>query len=220
MSLFSLKRTKSETRNRKPTFGKHGKLSSNVTVADDTQCLSSNLPAALGDLVPHTLPHLSSSIGELSRETDDLGKNELGYRTRVGERRVEHGHTGRSGSLERYLVRSDTETSNDQELIKEVIGTTAISINTLFLLKNIGGADLGGSLEDLLSNLGFASDTDSVVIPKLCQELFLRPSLNVVIDLVALVLEVSDGVGRDVLQEENLDLFGAKGLQMPRGSVG
>jgi len=62
-----------------------------MTVTHDTEGLSSNLPASLGDLVPNTLPHLPGSIRELPRETDDLGENELGDRPRVGEGRVEDG---------------------------------------------------------------------------------------------------------------------------------
>lgn len=39
------------------------------------------------------------------------------------------------------------------------------------------------------------------------QELLLAPGLEMVLDLVALGLEVVDGAGRNVLEQEDLDLF-------------
>lgn len=87
-----------------------------MTVTDDTERLASNLPAALGDLVPNTFAHLTGSVGELSREADDLGKDELGDGPRVGEGRVEDGDTSRGSGGEVDLVGTDTEATNDEKL--------------------------------------------------------------------------------------------------------
>jgi hypothetical protein len=54
--------TKEAKQGKELTFSQDGKLGTDVTVADDTERLSSNLPAALGDLVPDALPHLPRSV--------------------------------------------------------------------------------------------------------------------------------------------------------------
>jgi hypothetical protein len=88
-----------------------------VAVTDNAQSLAADLPAALGDLVPDALTHLTSAVGELPGEADDFGEDELGDGARVGERRVEHGDTGVSGGGKIDLVGSDTEASDGEELV-------------------------------------------------------------------------------------------------------
>jgi hypothetical protein len=88
--------------------------------ATHTEGLASNLPASLGDLVPDSLPHLPRPVAQLSGESDDLGNDELGDGTRVGEGGVEDCDTGAGGSEEIDLVRSDTEASNNEELSEKV----------------------------------------------------------------------------------------------------
>lgn len=101
------------------TLGEDTELSSDVTVTNNTERLTPDLPAALGDLVPDTLPHLSRSVGELARQADDLGHDELGDGPRVREGRVEDGDTGRSGGLEVDLICSDAEATDGEELRNE-----------------------------------------------------------------------------------------------------
>jgi len=82
-----------------------------------TEGLSTNLPASLGDLVPDTLPHLASTIAELTAEGDNLGDDELGDGARVGEGRVEDGDSGLSGGEKVDLVGSDAEAADDEKLL-------------------------------------------------------------------------------------------------------
>ena len=70
-------------------FGEHRELGADVTIANDPKGLPTDLPAALGLLVPDALTDLKGTLKVLPREGDDLGYDELCYGTRVGEGRVE-----------------------------------------------------------------------------------------------------------------------------------
>lgn len=87
-----------------------------MTVADNTKGLTSNFPTVLGELVPDTGSHLMGSVDDLSRKGNDLGDDELSNGSGIGEGRVENGDTSLGSVLKVDLVRTDTETANDQEL--------------------------------------------------------------------------------------------------------
>jgi hypothetical protein len=72
-------------------------LRADVAVTDDAECLSADLPAALGLLVPYPLAQLEAALKVLPRERNDLGYDELCDGTRVGEGRVEDGDAGLRG---------------------------------------------------------------------------------------------------------------------------
>jgi hypothetical protein len=91
-------------------------LSADVTVSDDTERLASDLPAALGHLVPDTLLELARAVRELTRERNDLADDEFGDGARVGKGRVEDGDTLLGRAVEVDLVRPDAEAADDEEL--------------------------------------------------------------------------------------------------------
>lgn len=78
------------------------------------------------------------------------------------------------------------------------------------------GTYLGRRLKNLFGHLGLGSDTDSVISSDLGQELLFRPRLDKVIDLVTLRLERVDGTGRDVLEQQDSDLFRSQRLENSR----
>lgn len=82
--------------------------------------------------------HLLVAIAQLSRQEHNLGNDELSNRARVGEGRVKDGNSLGSGVLEIDLVGTDTETSNDAQLL--------------------------GGIENLLGQLCLGPDTDAVHI--------------------------------------------------------
>mgnify|MGYP007051648730 CR=1 FL=1 len=60
-------------------------LRTNVAVSNNAQRLASDLPAALGLLVPDASLELISAVEELSGEADELGDDKLSDGTGVGE---------------------------------------------------------------------------------------------------------------------------------------
>ena len=78
-------------------FGEDRELRPDVAIANDPEDLPADLPAALGLLIPDSLAHLEAALKVLSRKRNDLGYDEFGYGTRVGEGGVENGDTGFRG---------------------------------------------------------------------------------------------------------------------------
>jgi hypothetical protein len=75
---------------------------------------------------------------------------------------------------------------------------------------------IGSRFQNLLRHLGLGPDPDSMVLSNLLQQLLLAPSLNVMVDLVSLLFKRVDGTGRDVLEQEDLDLFRSERLEHSR----
>lgn len=99
------------------SLSEDGQLRTNVTVANNTQSLASNLPALGADLVPGASVHLVGSIAKLTGKNDDLGDDQLSDTARVGEGGVEDGDTILGGELEVDLVGADTEATDDEEVL-------------------------------------------------------------------------------------------------------
>lgn len=97
-------------------FSEDGELGADVTVADDAQCFTTDLPAAPGLLVPETLAHLPATLEVLSSESDDLGNDELSDGARVREGGVEDGNASFGGGGEVDLVCADAEAADDKQL--------------------------------------------------------------------------------------------------------
>lgn len=108
-------------------------LRTNVTVADNSQSLASNLPALGADLVPGTTVHLVGSVAELTGKGDDLGNDKLSDTARVGEGGVEDGDTILGGKLEVDLVGTNTEAADDEEvcgLTEDLLGELCLGSDT------------------------------------------------------------------------------------------
>ncbi|KAH3667992.1 hypothetical protein OGAPHI_001746 [Ogataea philodendri] len=168
-------------------LGKHRQLRANVAVTNNTKGLASDLPALGADLVPDAVVELGGTVTQLSGQGDDLTNDKLCNRPRVGERRVEHGDTGIGRKLKVDLVGSNTETANDTKV--------------LGVFQNVG------------CQLGLGTDTNSMhVLDLLDQVLFSKRGL-VELDLVALGVEDVDGCLVDVFQKQDFDVTGGKWLQ-------
>ena len=146
-----------------------------MSVTDNTERFSSDFPTSLGNLVPDTGTHLGGSIDVLTREGNDFGNDEFGNRTRVGKGRVKDGNTVLSGGQEVDLVGSDTKASNDEEL--------SLALSFMVFRR----AYIWASLDDFFGNLGFASDTNSIVSRQLGNELLLGVGFRKQVDLSSVV---------------------------------
>lgn len=98
-------------------LGQDGQLVADVSVSDDSKSLATYFPAACGNLVPDALVQLHASVTKLSRQRNDFRDDEFGNRARVGERRVEDGDTCVGGILEVDLVGTNTEATDDNEVL-------------------------------------------------------------------------------------------------------
>lgn len=115
------------------SLSEDGQLRTNVTVANDTQSLASNLPALGADLVPGASVHLVGSIAKLTGKNDDLGDDQLSNTARVGEGGVEDGNTILGGELKVDLVGTDTEAADDEEVLglsEDLLGELCLGANT------------------------------------------------------------------------------------------
>lgn len=115
------------------SLSEDGQLRTNVTVANDTQSLASNLPALGADLVPGASVHLVGSIAKLTGKNDDLGDDQLSDTARVGEGGVEDGNTILGGELKVDLVGTDTEAADDEEVLglsEDLLGELCLGANT------------------------------------------------------------------------------------------
>ena len=68
-------------------------------------------------------------------------------------------------------------------------------------------AYLGSSVENPLSDLCFASDADSVILPDFLHKFILSPSLCEMVYLESLFSERRDSVHADVLEQQKLDFI-------------
>jgi hypothetical protein len=84
---------------------------------EHTQCLSTNLPAFGANFVPSTAMHFNGSIAELPRQGNDFGYDQFCNTARVCKWRVEDGNSTSSSEVEINLVGSDTEASDDDQIL-------------------------------------------------------------------------------------------------------
>lgn len=108
-----------------------------------TQSLSTNLPALCANFVPGATVHLNGSIAELSSQGDNFGNDQFRNTARVCEWGVENGNTTASGISEVDLVGSDTEASDDEQVL--------------------------GLAQNLLAQLCLGADTDNMDLASICQ---------------------------------------------------
>lgn len=110
-----------------------------MTISDNAECFTANLPATVGDFVPGSGVHLGGAVGELASEDDDFGNDELGDGARVGEGRVKDGSASAGGVWEIDLGGADAEAADCEEVF--------------------------GMFENVGSQFGLGADTDNVDIP-------------------------------------------------------
>ncbi len=160
-------------------LGEHTDLAPDVTVPDDAERLAADLVRPRGALAPSSRVHLAHPVADPSREHHDLGDDELGDAPRVAERCVEHGDTLRARRIERDLVRSDAERSDDEELI--------------------------GGFEHRARELGLRADTDDVDATDPLGYLLLGEGPVGQLDLEARVAKRLARDGMDALEEQDAD---------------
>lgn len=84
---------------------------------EHTQCLSANFPTFDANFVPSAAVHLNGSITELSCQGNDFGYDQFCNTARVCKWGVEDGNSTSSSEVEINLVGSDTEASNDDQIL-------------------------------------------------------------------------------------------------------
>jgi hypothetical protein len=174
-------------------FGEYRELRADVTIADDPKGLSTDLPAVLGLLVPGALTQLEGALKVLPREGDDLGYDELGHGTRVGEGRVEDRDASFCSGDQIDLVYADTEAPDNEELGNASDMSTGDPASIWASLRY-----LGGSLYDSFGDLGLAANADGVVLADPLNEVVLIQRLCMVIDSPAIGFKCFDSVLADV----------------------
>ena len=97
-------------------LGKHRELGSDVTIANDTQCLTTNFPAAITDLVPGATVELIRSISELARKGNNLSDDQFGDAARIAEGRVEDGNASLGRVFQVDLIGADAKTADDNQV--------------------------------------------------------------------------------------------------------
>jgi hypothetical protein len=110
-----------------------------------TQCLAADLPTLVADFVPKSLSHFMCSLNVLPTQCNDLTDNQLSNAPRVAERTVEYGDSAFGSILQVNLVRTNAKASNADKVL--------------------------GMLEDILGQLGFGTNADSLYITDLFYQL-------------------------------------------------
>lgn len=149
--------------------------------------------------------HFNGSIAELSGQGDNFGNDQFRNTARVCEWGVEHGNTTASSIIEVDLVGSDTEASDDEQVL--------------------------GLAQNLLAQLCLGADTNNMDLTSICQgqrrsiavkdsclpdflnELILGKRSLQSFDLIALARENIPSGLVDILQQQDLDILGVEGLQ-------
>lgn len=196
-------------------------LRTNVTVADNSQSLASNLPALGADLVPGTTVHLVGSVAELTGKGDDLGNDKLSDTARVGEGGVEDGDTILGGKLEVDLVGTNTEAADDEEvcgLTEDLLGELCLGSDTNDLDVAVGNNlsayvvgyvahERGAFVRSTMEGHRFVEKKSRTMagyfanIPNLLNELVLRKRGLESLDLVALGLQNFLSSDIDILEK-------------------
>jgi len=168
-------------------------LGAYVTVTDNPKGLPTDIPAALGLLVPDALTQLEGTLEVLAGECNDLRHDELRHGTRVGEGGVEDGNASFPGGDQINLVYTDAEASDNEELADR----GKMSVETIISGRGWQALDiryLRGSLYDSFSDLGLATNANSVILANLLNEVILAHRLPVVIDPPAIRFKCFNGV--------------------------
>lgn len=120
-------------------------------------------------------------LRDAAQQQDGLGQYQLGHRTGVGVRCVEHGDTALAGSFQVDLVGADAEAANSDQFL--------------------------GAVEDLFGELGARTDADKVGIGDLFLQLGFRQRTSEVFDVgVAGGLEGIDRVLVHTFKKKEPDL--------------
>lgn len=100
-----------------------------MPVADDSEGLAADLPAAFGDFVPDGGDaEFDGTVDELAREGDDFADDELGDGAGVGKGGVEDGDADAGGGVEVDLVGADTEATYNQELRRSLLLVSDVEV--------------------------------------------------------------------------------------------
>ncbi len=129
-------------------FGQYRQLSADRTVTDDTQLLAADFEGVGRAFDPAATVAGSVLLRDAAQQQDRFGQHQLGHRTGVGVRRVEHGDTALASSVEVDLVGADAETADSDQFL--------------------------GAVEDLFGQLGARADADEVGIGDLFLQLGFR----------------------------------------------
>ncbi len=97
-------------------LGEHGKLGTDVAVADDAECASTDLMGADRALLPQPVVHVAILVCEAAREGNEFADGQLDDGTRVRVGGIEGCDPRLRGSVEIDLVRSDAERADRTQL--------------------------------------------------------------------------------------------------------
>lgn len=181
-----------------------------MTISDNAERFTADLPTAAGDFFPDPSVHLGRAVGELASEDDYLSDNKLGDRAGVGEWRVEDSGASAGGVREVDLGSADAEAADCEEVF--------------------------GMFENVGSQFGFGADTNDMDIPvdqsvfrglslyrsssgklnklDLLHQLFLGQGTPVELDLVPLALEDFTSRIINIFKQQYLDVLCCKRLQL------
>lgn len=150
--------------------------------------------------------HLVGAVTELAGEGDNLTDDELGDTARVTERRIEDGNAMIRGKLEIDLVGADTEAADGDQ----VVGLFEDAGGEFSLGTDTNDMDIAGVCQ-LEAN---GEDIRHKNSPDLFDELILGQRGLEELDLVALLGEdIAAGLVH-ILEQQDLDVLGGKGLEM------
>ena len=162
-------------------FGQYRQLGADRAVADDAQLLATDLEGVGRALDPAATVAGSVLLGDAAQQQDRFGQYQLGNRTGVGVRRVEHGDAALASGVQVDLVGADAETADSDQFL--------------------------GAVEDLFGQLGARANADEVGIGDLFLQLRIRQGAGEVFDVaVPGGLEDVHGGLVDAFEEKELDL--------------
>lgn len=187
-----------------------------MTISDNAERFTADLPTAVGDFFPDPSVHLGGAVGELASEDNYLSDDKLGDRAGVGEWRVEDSDASAGGVRQVDLGSADAETANCEEVF--------------------------GMFEDVGSQFGFGADTNDMNIPvdqsvfrglslyrsssgklnklDLLYQLLLGQGTLVELDLVPLAFEDFTSRIINILKQQYFDVLCCERLQLFLGDRG
>ena len=162
-------------------LGQYGHLGADIAVTHQTQGLAPDFIAVLGRLEPAAAVGRGVLLGNAAHQVDGMGNHQFRHGTGIGIGGIEYRDTTLQGSIEVYLVGTDTETTHADQLLR--------------------------CLEHLFGELGAGTDANEMgVLDLVCQVVAGQRSGQQLHVAVAVRLQVLHGVFVDALEQENADL--------------